>query len=147
MFAFYFAILSAITPPVALAVYAAAGIAKANLWEAGWAAVRVGAAGFIVPFMFIYEPALLMLNGWDQWHVSLLAFASAVIGCITLAAGLYGYLLVACRMWERVVLVVAAFLLIAPELISSLVGIVLLLGIAAKQKFLDRAAAQKAAAK
>jgi TRAP transporter 4TM/12TM fusion protein len=147
MFAFYFAILSAITPPVALAVYAAAGIAKANLWEAGWAAVRVGAAGFIVPFMFIYEPALLMLNGWDQWHVSLLAFVSAVIGCITLAAGLYGYLLAACRMWERAVLVIAALLLIAPELISSLVGIVLLLGIAAKQKFLDQAAAQKAAAK
>jgi len=145
MFAFYFAILSAITPPVALAVYAAAGLAKANLWESGWAAVRVGAAGFIVPFMFIYEPALLMLNGWDQWHVSLLAFVSAVIGCITLAAGLYGYLLTACRMWERGVLVIAAFLLIAPELISSLVGIVLLLGIAAKQKYLDRTAVHRSA--
>jgi TRAP transporter 4TM/12TM fusion protein len=150
MFAFYFAILSAITPPVALAVYAAAGLAKSNLWETGWAAVRVGAAGFVVPFMFIYEPALLMLNGWDQWHVSLLAFISAIIGCITLAAGLYGYLLVACRMWERVVLVIAALLLIAPELISSLVGIALLLGIGAKQKFLDRptaATASKPAAK
>ncbi|HSF22379.1 MAG TPA: DUF3394 domain-containing protein, partial [Burkholderiales bacterium] len=141
MFAFYFAILSAITPPVALAVYAAAGLAKANLWEAGWAAVRVGAAGFIVPFMFIYEPALLILNGWAQWHVSLLAFVSATIGCITLAAGLYGYLLVACRVWERVVLVIAAFLLIAPELISSIIGIALLIAIGAKQKFLDRAAA------
>ena len=147
MFAFYFAILSAITPPVALAVYAAAGLAKANLWEAGWAAVRVGAAGFIVPFMFIYEPALLMLNGWAEWHVSLLAFISATIGCITLAAGLYGYLFAACRMWERVVLLIAALLLIAPELISSLIGIALLLGIAAKQKFLDQAAAQRAAAK
>jgi TRAP transporter 4TM/12TM fusion protein len=147
MFAFYFAILSAITPPVALAVYAAAGLAKANLWEAGWAAVRVGAAGFIVPFMFIYEPALLMLNGWAEWHVSLLAFISATIGCITLAAGLYGYLFVACRMWERVVLVVAALLLIAPELISSIAGIILLLAIGAKQKYLDRAAAQRAAAK
>jgi TRAP-type uncharacterized transport system fused permease subunit len=147
MFAFYFAILSAITPPVALAVYAAAGLAKANLWEAGWAAVRVGAAGFIVPFMFIYEPALLIINGWEQWHVSLLAFISASIGCITLAAGLYGYLFAACRMWERLVLVIAALLLIAPELISSLVGIAMLLGIAAKQKFIDRAAAQRAAAK
>jgi len=147
MFAFYFAILSAITPPVALAVYAAAGLAKANLWEAGWAAVRVGAAGFIVPFMFIYEPALLMLKGWAEWHVSLLAFISATIGCITLAAGLYGYLFAACRMWERVVLLIAALLLIAPELISSLIGIALLLGIAAKQKFLDQAAAQRAAAK
>jgi TRAP transporter 4TM/12TM fusion protein len=140
MFAFYFAILSAITPPVALAVYAAAGLAKANLWESGWAAVRVGAAGFIVPFMFIYEPALLMLNGWDEWQVSLLAFISATIGCITLAAGLYGYLLVACRIWERVVLVVAALLLIAPELISSIVGIALLVAIGANQKLRIRAA-------
>jgi TRAP transporter 4TM/12TM fusion protein len=150
MFAFYFAILSAITPPVALAVYAAAAIAKTNLWESGWAAVRVGAAAFIVPFMFIYEPALLMINGWDQWHVSLLAFISAAIGCMALAAGLHGYLLAACRTWERAVLVIAALLLIAPELISSLVGIALLLGIAAKQKYLDRptaAAASKPAAK
>jgi TRAP transporter 4TM/12TM fusion protein len=147
MFAFYFAILSAITPPVALAVYAAAGLAKANLWESGWAAVRVGAAGFVVPFMFIYEPALLMINGWEQWHVSLLAFISAVIGCITLAAGLYGYLFAACRMWERLVLVIAALLLIAPELISSLVGIALLLAIGAKQKFLDSPAGQRAASK
>jgi TRAP transporter 4TM/12TM fusion protein len=144
MFAFYFAILSAITPPVALAVYAAAGLARANLWESGWAAVRVGAAGFIVPFMFIYEPALLIINGWAELHVSLLAFASAAIGCISLAAGLHGYLLAACRIWECVVLVIAALLLIAPELISSLVGIVLLIAIGAKQKFLDRRAAATA---
>ena len=62
MFAFYFAILSAITPPVALAVYAASGLAKSDLWKTGWAAVKIGAAGFIVPFMFVYEPALLMLD-------------------------------------------------------------------------------------
>jgi TRAP transporter 4TM/12TM fusion protein len=126
MFAFYFAILSAITPPVALAVYAAASLAKTDLWEAGWAAVRVGAAGFIVPFMFVYEPALLMIKGWPQLHISLLACVSAVLGCICLAAGLHGYLLAAARMWERAVLVCAALLLIAPELISSLVGLGLL---------------------
>ena len=126
MFAFYFAILSAITPPVALAVYAAASLAKTDLWEAGWAAVRVGAAGFIVPFMFVYEPALLMIKGWPQLHVSLLACVSAVLGCMCLAAGLHGYLLAAARMWERAVLVCAALLLIAPELYSSIVGLVLL---------------------
>jgi TRAP transporter 4TM/12TM fusion protein len=126
MFAFYFAILSAITPPVALAVYAAASLAKADLWAAGLAAVRVGAAGFIVPFMFIYEPALLMINGWEQWHISALALISAVAGCMCLAAGLHGYLLATARMWERVVLVIAALLLIAPELISSLIGLGLL---------------------
>jgi TRAP-type uncharacterized transport system fused permease subunit len=84
MFAFYFAILSAITPPVALAVYAAAGLAKANLWQAGWTAVRVGAAGFIVPFMFMFEPSLLMIGAW---HEILQSFVTAAIGTVCLAGG------------------------------------------------------------
>jgi len=141
MFAFYFAILSAITPPVALAVYAAASLAKADLWESGWAAVRVGAAGFIVPFMFVYEPALLMINGWSQVHVSLFALISAVIGCMCLAAGLHGYLIAAAGVWERALLVIAALLLIAPELISSLVGLVLLGVVVAAQLARRRAQA------
>jgi len=144
MFAFYFAILSAITPPVALAVYAAASLAKCDLWAASWHAVRVGAAGFIVPFMFIYEPALLMINGWAQIHVSLLAFASATIGCMCLAAGLHGYLMAPARPWERAVLVAAALLLIAPELISSLIGLALLAAVIAVQLPRRRAAAQPA---
>jgi len=125
---------------LALAVYAAAGLAKANLWASGWAAVRVGAAAFIVPFMFIYEPALLMINGWAEWHVSLFAFISASIGCMALAAGLHGYLLAPCRMWERAVLVIAALLLIAPELISSIIGLGLLGAIAIKHKLANSAA-------
>jgi TRAP-type uncharacterized transport system fused permease subunit len=139
MFAFYFAILSAITPPVALAVYAAAGLAKAGLWESGWAAVRVGAAGFIVPFMFIYEPALLMLNGWDQWHVSLHALVTASIGCICLAAGMFGYLLRETRIWERLLLVAAALLLIKPGLVTDLIGFTLLAAVLVNQKYLSPA--------
>jgi TRAP-type uncharacterized transport system fused permease subunit len=95
--------------------------------------VRVGAAGFIVPFMFVYEPALLMINGWAQVHVSLLALVSAVIGCMCLAAGLHGYLIAAARGWERALLIVAALLLIAPELISSLIGLAILGVVAAAQ--------------
>jgi TRAP transporter 4TM/12TM fusion protein len=135
MFAFYFAILSAITPPVALAVFAAATLAKANMWDAGWAAMRVGAAGYIVPFMFVYEPALLMIG---PWYVTVLAFASAVIGVMALAASLHGYLLAALSMWQRAVLFVAAILLIAPELISSIVGIVLLAVVALNRRLLKR---------
>jgi TRAP transporter 4TM/12TM fusion protein len=135
MFAFYFAILSAITPPVALAVFAAATLAKANMWDAGWAAMRVGAAGYIVPFMFVYEPALLMIG---PWYVTALAFASAVIGVMTLAASLHGYLLGALSMWQRVVLFVPAILLIAPELISSIIGLALLAAIAINQGLLKR---------
>ena len=130
MFAFYFAILSAITPPVALAVFAAAVLAKADMWDAGWAAMRIAAAGYIVPFMFIYEPALLLIG---PWHVSVLAFASATLGIIALAASFHGYLLAVLAMWQRVVLFVAALCLIAPELISSLVGLVLLGAIAGVQ--------------
>ncbi|MCK7491133.1 MAG: TRAP transporter large permease subunit, partial [Comamonadaceae bacterium] len=57
-------ILSAITPPVALAVFAAASLAKANMWATGWAAMRAGAPAYIVPFMFVYEPALLTIGDW-----------------------------------------------------------------------------------
>jgi len=139
MFAFYFAILSAITPPVALAVYAAAGLAKANLWESGWAAVRVGAAGFIVPFMFIYEPALLMINGMAEWHISLGALVTATIGCMCLAAGMFGYLLREARMWERGLLLAAALLLIKPGLTTDLIGLALLATVIVNQKFLNPA--------
>jgi len=119
MFAFYFAILSAITPPVALAVYAAAGLAKANFWEAGWAAMRVGAAGYIVPFMFIFEPSLLMIG---EWQGILTAVTTASIGVICLAGGLFGYFWRAAHMWERALLLVAAVSLIKPGLVTDIVG-------------------------
>jgi TRAP transporter 4TM/12TM fusion protein len=138
MFAFYFAILSAITPPVALAVFAAATLAKTSMWDAGWAAMRIGAAGYIVPFMFVYEPALLMAKGWAEWHVTLFAFISAVIGVIALAASLHGYFLAALSMWQRLALFIAAILLIAPELMSSIVGLVLLATVAVNQGVLTR---------
>jgi len=123
MFAFYFAILSAITPPVALAVYAAAGIAKAPLWESGWAAVRVGAAGFIVPFMFIFEPSLLMIG---EWQTILLSVTTASIGVICLAGGLHGYFWRTAPMWERTCLVAAAIMLIKPGLVTDAIGLGLL---------------------
>ena len=135
MFAFYFAILSAITPPVALAVFAAASLAKTSMWDAGWAAMRIGAAGYIVPFMFVYEPALLMIG---PWYVTALAFASAVLGVIALAASLHGYLLAALSMWQRAALFIAAILLIAPELISSIVGLLMLAAVAINQGLLSR---------
>ena len=66
MFAFYFAILSAITPPVALAVYAANSLSGGRLWETGIAAVKLGATGYIIPFMFVFGPSLLMIGSWDR---------------------------------------------------------------------------------
>jgi TRAP transporter 4TM/12TM fusion protein len=135
MFAFYFAILSAITPPVALAVYAAAGIAKAPLWQAGWTAVRVGAAGFIVPFMFIFEPSLLMIG---HWTVILQSFVTAAIGTICLAAGLFGYLFREAKVWERLFLLGAAITLIKPGLVTDLAGAGLVLVVIFNQFIIRR---------
>ena len=131
MFAFYFAILSAITPPVALAVFAAAGLAKSDLWATGWQAMRIAAPTYIVPFMFIYEPSLMLIGDWFE---SLTSTVSAVIGVMCLAAGLQGYLLREARWWERAVLVAAALLLIKPGYISDAIGLVLLAGVVLSQK-------------
>ncbi|MDP3096535.1 MAG: TRAP transporter permease [Syntrophales bacterium] len=130
MFAFYFAILSAITPPVALAVFAAASLAKTDLWKAGWEAVRIGAAGFIVPFMFIYEPALLMIGDWQTIVAS---FITATLGTILLASALQGYLIRSATLWQRMVLFVAALCLIKPGWITDLIGLALLAVVLAGQ--------------
>jgi TRAP transporter 4TM/12TM fusion protein len=132
MFAFYFAILSAITPPVALAVYAAAGLAKADLWKSGLAAVKIGAAGFIVPFMFVYEPALLMVDPalygktpdivTADFMLIIWSAATATLGCVLLAAGLAGHMVAHCNFWQRAALVAAAFCLIKPGLWTDLAG-------------------------
>jgi TRAP transporter 4TM/12TM fusion protein len=119
MFAFYFAILSAITPPVALAVFAAAGLAKSELWSSGWSAVKIGAAGFLVPFMFVYEPALLLIG---EWPTVLHASLTATAGCLMLAAGLHGYLVGRASLWQRAALCAAAITLIKPGLVTDIAG-------------------------
>ena len=128
MFALYFAILSAITPPVALAVFAAAGLAKTSMWAAGFAAMRAAAPAYIVPFMFVYEPSLLLIvKDWsEQWFQVLLAVISAAIGVIALAGGLFGWFAGPTRAWHRVLLVIAALALIKPGSITDLIGLGLL---------------------
>jgi TRAP transporter 4TM/12TM fusion protein len=142
MFAFYFAIISAITPPVAFAVFAAAGLAKANMWDAGWAAMRVGAAGFVVPFMFAYDPALLMIGTWPEivWR-----FAISCIGIGLLAGGLHGYLLRAMPLWERGVAIIAALLLVVPTLWADLAGLAVMAALIAFQLVTANNAAPAAA--
>jgi TRAP transporter 4TM/12TM fusion protein len=122
MFAFYFAVLSAITPPVALAVYAAAGLAKCDLWSAGWAAMKIAAAGFIIPFMLIYEPALMMIGSWP--HI-VGAFITASCGILLFAAGLHGYFITRANWMQRALLIVAGLLLIDPGLTTDIIGAVL----------------------
>jgi TRAP transporter 4TM/12TM fusion protein len=142
MFAFYFAILSAITPPVALAVYAAAGLAKSDLWSSGWAAIKIGAAGFIVPFMFVYEPALLMIS--DDWFWIAWRFVCASVGITIFAAGLHGYFLTHTPTWQRGILIVGGLCLVAPALWTDLAGALLGAIVIGVQAF-DRRTARKPA--
>jgi TRAP transporter 4TM/12TM fusion protein len=123
MFVFYFAIMSAITPPVALAVYAANGISRASLWDSSVAALRLGATGYIIPFMFVFGPSLLLIgDGLQVVQTSI----TAIIGVVCLAAGLSGYLITTTRKIERVILISAAFVLIKPGISTDLIGAALI---------------------
>ena len=131
MFAFYFSCLSAITPPVALAVYAAASIGGASLWGAGWHAVKFAAAGFIVPFFFVYNPALLFIGEWTEIARAVI---TGIVGTVTLAAGLEGYFLRPALWIERGLFLAAAFCLIDPGFTTDMVGLALLVAGLASQR-------------
>ncbi len=132
MFVFYFSTISAITPPVAMAVYAAAGIGGAKLWPTGLWAMRIAATGFIVPFMFVYGPSLLFIGTPFEIITSTV---SASLGVIALSSSMMGWLIKELRGWERIVLFAAALLLIKPGLYSDAIGLILLAFITLRQKF------------
>lgn len=122
-FVLYFAALSMVTPPVALAAFVAGGIAKANVWKTGWVAFRYSLAGFLVAFAFVFSPALLLQG---DWQAIVPAVVTAVIGCYALAGCVVGYLRARNTLLESALLFVAAALLIAPVIKASLGGLVLL---------------------
>jgi TRAP transporter 4TM/12TM fusion protein len=131
MFAFYYAIISAITPPVALAVYAGAGLAGSNIWKTGFAAVRLGAPGFIIPFMFAYSPSLLLIG--DPGTI-LTSSVTATVGVIMLAGGMIGWFLRRTTIFERICLLGGAVLLIKPGIYTDLAGLAILAFIIVLQK-------------
>ena len=132
MFAFFYAGLSNITPPVALAAYAAAGLSGASPNKVGIEAVRIGLTGFILPFFFLYNPVLLF-NG-ETVSASLLAMVTATIGVVCLAAGLQGWFLTKTNIIQRIGLLVTAFLMIDPGLITDITGIAILAIVAIWQR-------------
>ncbi|MDX5402906.1 MAG: TRAP transporter permease [Rhodobacterales bacterium] len=124
MFVFYYAILSAITPPVAIAVYAACGIAQSPVMSTSWTAVRLGLTGYIIPFMFVFGPSLLMIGTWTE---IVLTAISATMGVTFLAAGLAGFLLRPTGWIVRSLLIAAALTLINPGLLTDAIGLSLAL--------------------
>lgn len=137
LFVFYFAILSAITPPVAMAVYAANALAGGKVWEASVKAVKLGATGFIVPFLFVYEPAILLRG--DPFHVAF-AVAQAMLGVVILAAALHGYLLAPLRSGHKGLLLLATIGLIYPDWRASVPALAAVLLVMLFQRGLKPAA-------
>ena len=122
MFVFYFAILSAITPPVAIAVYAACGISRSPVWATSYAAVKLGLTGYVIPFMFVFGPSLLMIGPWERIVTTAI---TASIGVTLLAGGLAGYLLRPAGASARLLMIAAAFTLIKPGLATDVAGLAL----------------------
>ncbi|MFB4165086.1 TRAP transporter permease [Alteribacillus sp. JSM 102045] len=132
MFAFFYAALSNITPPVALASYAASGIAGASPNKVSLTAVRLGITGFIIPFFFLYNPVLLFDGA--SYTRSIIAMVTAIIGVIALSGGLQGWLITKASYIQRIVLFFSAFLLVTPTIFFDVFGIALLIGVGIWQK-------------
>ncbi|MBU3738731.1 MAG: TRAP transporter fused permease subunit, partial [Rhodoferax sp.] len=132
-FVFYYGVLADITPPVALAAYAAAGMAGGDPFRTGNAAFRLGLAKVLVPFVFVFSPSLLLVAKGFTVPDFLITFTGCVIGIVVLAAALSGYLLTEMRRWERWLCTAAALLMIAPGLWITLAGVLVVLPVLYRQ--------------
>jgi TRAP transporter 4TM/12TM fusion protein len=124
LFIFYFGTRADITPPVALAAYAGAGVAGSSPMRTGVTSFQLGIAGYIVPFMFVYAPELLILPGGGLFHIAV-AVVTALFGVCCLAASVQGCLLNRASWVERISLLAVAILLIKPGLLTDMMGILL----------------------
>lgn len=128
-FVFYYGVLADITPPVALAAYAAAGIAGSNPFKTGNTAFRLGIAKALVPFVFVYSPALLLVADGFTWWAFTVTLVGAMLGIGSLGVAFSGYFLALLKTWERWWVALVSFLFIAPGLYTMAVGLVLMLPI------------------
>ncbi len=132
-FVFYYGVLADITPPVALAAYAAAGIAGSNPFQTGNTAFRLGIAKALVPFVFVYSPSLLLVVQGFTIEAFFVTLIGAMIGISLIGIAFSGYCLVPIPMWERYWLFVVSLLFVAPGLTSMAAGAVLIIPSAIRQ--------------
>jgi TRAP transporter 4TM/12TM fusion protein len=142
MFVFFYACLSTITPPVALAAFAGAGIAGAPPFRTGFEAMRLAIIAYVVPFIFVYNPVLIWSGG--PWEIAL-ATLTAMLGCMAIGSSLMGYMVTKLNWAMRLVLLVAALLLLKPGVWTDLWGAGLLLAVWLIQRFRSRSASEKGA--
>ena len=143
MFCFYFAMFANLTPPVALASFAAAGLSGGSPMKTGWQSVRLALAGFIVPFMFVYNPQLLLEN--ITLITGIQVVITACVGVVLIAAAVEGYLLGRMNVVLRVIAGVGSYLLIDSGLVTDIAGIACLAVIILAQKLVFHKAQPNAA--
>lgn len=125
LFIFYFAVISMITPPVALASYAAASISESEIWETGWLAFKMAIPGFLVPYVIIYNPGLILEGTlWDTMWGTL----TTLVGILGLVGTVIGFFFGQLNPLKRFVLLVGAGFLIVPEIVTDLIGLVIVGG-------------------
>ena len=131
-FVFYYGIVADITPPVALAAYAGAAIAEANPMKTGVTATRLAIAAFIIPFMLVYNPAMVLVNttGWEVLFIAV----TALIGMFAIASALEGWFLRELAWPWRILLAAGGLALIVPGIVTDLVGLAVCAGAYLMQK-------------
>jgi TRAP transporter 4TM/12TM fusion protein len=130
LFLFYFAILSMVTPPVALAAYAAAGISRSNLWTTGWMAFVIAIPGFLIPYAFVFDQGLILQG--EALHVARV-IATATIGVLGLSAATGGYAFGPLNRTLRVVLFCFSPLLIDPRQFTDMIGLSVIMAVVGYQ--------------
>lgn len=135
LFVFYFAIMACVTPPVALAAYAGASLARTDPMRTGFTASRIAVAGYIIPFLMVYNRGMLVKGTWAE---ILLAFLIGVVGIYLLVIGLQGWMLTWLTPLERIILVASSIFIPFPILLSDAQSLVAGLGLIAIFYFLQR---------
>lgn len=136
MFVFYFAMFANITPPVALASFAAAGISGGDPMKTGLQSVKLSLAGFIVPYMFIYNPALLLIE--TTWLIALRVSITAIIGVCMIGMATEGYMYTKMHNVLRALAFGGALMLINANVVQDVIGILVLVVVLVTQKLLSR---------
>ena len=133
-FVFYFGVLADITPPVALAAYAAAGIAGANPFQTGNTAFRLGMGKALVPFVFAFSPSMLLVVDGFTWSEFALSLGGAMVGVWMLSAAFAGWLFTTLRGWERWLCGLSAIFFVAPSVTATLIGLAMVAPVALRQR-------------
>ncbi len=132
LFVFYFGIVADITPPVALAAFAGSGIAGSNPFKTGVEASKIAIAAYLVPYIFVTNPVLVLVDA--NFATVVLALGTALFGMFGIAGGVSGYYVAPSKPWERILLFIGGLMLVNTGLVANIVGSAIMIGMYFIQK-------------